>query len=173
MEQKSFSILDGISGKEYVIDCIKADEELSRRLHALGLTSGQKIFIESKANGGLSIKVNNTKLALNADLCNCIFVFGEKRENLNNIYPTNSIDDNYFVIVTYSKKTSYVTKKQKYPKNITQKDKQTIVDCANYCNKYAFFEANSYFHYKLAKRKIDRLINKYKKLENKNKVIYM
>ena len=62
MEQKSFSILDGISGKEYVIDCIKADEELSRHLHALGLTSGQKIFIESKANGGLSIKVNNTKL---------------------------------------------------------------------------------------------------------------
>ena len=121
MEQKSFSILDGISGKEYVIDCIKADEELSRHLHALGLTSGQKIFIESKANGGLSIKVNDTKLALNADLCNCIFVFGEKRENLNNIYPTNSIDDNYFVIVTYSKKTSMLQKNKSIQKILHKK----------------------------------------------------
>lgn len=73
------SLLDGIIGKEYIVINIKVDENVSRRLRALGLTSGTKVkIINNKKSGSVIFKVRGTRLAIGKKIAQGILVSGEE-----------------------------------------------------------------------------------------------
>lgn len=73
------NLLNGIIGKEYKVINIQVDENLGRRLQALGLTMGTKIkVLNNKKSGSVIFKVRGTRLAIGKKIAEGIIVRGEE-----------------------------------------------------------------------------------------------
>lgn len=69
------NLLDGIIGKEYIVINIKVEENISRRLQALGLTRGTKVkILNNKKSGSVIFKVRGTRLAIGKKIAEGILV---------------------------------------------------------------------------------------------------
>lgn len=69
------NLLDGIIAKEYIVINIKVEENISRRLQALGLTRGTKVkILNNKKNGSVIFKVRGTRLAIGKKIAEGILV---------------------------------------------------------------------------------------------------
>ncbi|MDO5558662.1 MAG: FeoA domain-containing protein [Oscillospiraceae bacterium] len=61
--------LNGDIGKKYIVQSIKLDEDIERRLETLGLTSGTSFeILGKKRRGSMIIKVRGTRFAIGADI---------------------------------------------------------------------------------------------------------
>lgn len=84
------NLLDGIIGKEYTVINIEVEENISRRLQALGLTRGTKVkILNNKKSGSVIFKVRGTRLAIGKKIAEGILVVSTKESkiecnNLNN-----------------------------------------------------------------------------------------
>jgi ferrous iron transport protein A len=85
------NLLDGIIGKEYTVINIEVEENISRRLQALGLTRGTKVkILNNKKSGSVIFKVRGTRLAIGKKIAEGILVVSTKESkiecnNLNNL----------------------------------------------------------------------------------------
>lgn len=61
-------------GKSYKVEGIAGDEKVAKHLREIGFYCGATVSLELKTRMGLMIKVNETKLALDAGICSKIFV---------------------------------------------------------------------------------------------------
>lgn len=62
------------AGKTYEIAGIFGDEKTAKHLKEIGFYNGATIKVESKTHGGTMVKIGDTKLALDAGICNRIYV---------------------------------------------------------------------------------------------------
>lgn len=62
------------AGKTYEIAGIFGDEKTAKHLKEIGFYNGATIEVESKTHGGTMVKIGDTKLALDAGICNRIYV---------------------------------------------------------------------------------------------------
>lgn len=76
MERKkhSFPLSFANIGETYEIAGLHGDEKVSKHLREIGFFTGAKIEIESKTKGGLMVKIDKTKLALDFEICSKIYV---------------------------------------------------------------------------------------------------
>lgn len=59
------SLFEGMKGKNYEIKGLHVEEEITRRLQALGLNDGTVVeVLRRKRNGALIIRVRGTRLAI-------------------------------------------------------------------------------------------------------------
>lgn len=66
---------DGLKGKEYIIENIKLNLAITRRLQMLGMTHGTPVSILGcKKSGPMIIKVRGTRFAIGKGFCDGIFV---------------------------------------------------------------------------------------------------
>jgi ferrous iron transport protein A len=73
------NLLDGIIGNEYKVINIKVEENISRRLQALGLTMGTKVkILNNKKSGSVIFKVRGTRLAIGKKIAEGILVCMEE-----------------------------------------------------------------------------------------------
>ncbi|GKX65369.1 FeoA family protein [Inconstantimicrobium mannanitabidum] len=69
------NLLQGVINKEYIVKNIEVEENVQRRLQALGLISGTKIkVLNNKKNGSVIFKVRGTRLAVGKKIAEGIFV---------------------------------------------------------------------------------------------------
>lgn len=69
------NLLQGVINKEYIVKNIDVEENVQRRLQALGLISGTKIkVLNNKKNGSVIFKVRGTRLAVGKKIAEGIFV---------------------------------------------------------------------------------------------------
>lgn len=61
-------------GETYEIAGIFGDEKAAKHLREIGFYNGATIEVESKTHGGTMVKIGDTKLALDAGICNRIYV---------------------------------------------------------------------------------------------------
>lgn len=67
----------GTTNEKYIIEEIKTDEITKIRLQILGVLKGTKIEILNKRiNGSIIIKVRGTRLGIDKDISNLIYVVG-------------------------------------------------------------------------------------------------
>ena len=64
-----------LKGQNYIIEKIELKEDVTRRMHTLGLTDGTKISVlNKKRNGPMIIKVRGTRFALGKGFLDGIFI---------------------------------------------------------------------------------------------------
>ena len=69
------NLINGEIGKEYLVKDINVDENIHRRLQALGLTGGTKIkILNNKKSGSIIFKVRGTRLAIGKKIAEGISV---------------------------------------------------------------------------------------------------
>lgn len=76
-----FPLMFASQNKNYVITKISGNESLTKHLHDLGFVDGAVIQINSIDKGGVTIKIHETKLALDRNICNNIFIDDYENEN--------------------------------------------------------------------------------------------
>lgn len=75
------TLYEGQIGSQYLVEDMKIEEGISRRLQALGLIEGTRLkLLNRKRNGSLIIYVRGTRLALGKHITSGIEV-GEVEEN--------------------------------------------------------------------------------------------
>ncbi|MFT8349695.1 FeoA family protein [Clostridium saccharoperbutylacetonicum] len=73
------NLLNGVIGNEYIVLNINVDENLVRRLQALGLTNGTKVkILNNKKSGSIIFKVRGTRLAIGKKIAEGILVSEEE-----------------------------------------------------------------------------------------------
>lgn len=157
----SFSINESIKGKEYTIDRIEMENEVARHLRAMGFTNGAKIEVLDFASGGVFIKINNTRLALDGEISKHIFVVGERREDKKQEIPENKKDYDFFYLAQKEEDGSIKCKKEAYPKDITPNDKDIVVKCSNIFNLFVLAGVGSLIRAKVAKARLKKVLSKY------------
>lgn len=87
MERKtpSFPLSFANIGETYEIAGLHGDEKVAKHLREIGFFTGAKIEVESKTNGGLMVKIGKTKLALDFEICNKIYVSEPTKTNEQNM----------------------------------------------------------------------------------------
>ena len=69
------NLLKGIANEKYIIEEIKTDNVTKTRLQVLGVIKGTKIEILNKRiNGSIIIKVRGTRLGIDKEISNSIYV---------------------------------------------------------------------------------------------------
>ena len=69
------TILEGTIKKSYIVTDIKIEENIMRRLEALGINSGTRLLLmNQKKNGTVIIKVRGTRWAIGRDIAVGILV---------------------------------------------------------------------------------------------------
>lgn len=69
---------EGKTNEEYIIEKIENDDIIKKRLQVLGILKGTKVKILNKrVNGSIIIKVRGTRLGIDKQISNSIFV-GER-----------------------------------------------------------------------------------------------
>lgn len=67
----------GTTNEKYIIEEIKTDNTTKTRLQVLGILKGTKIEILNKrVNGSIIIKVRGTRLGIDKEISNSIYVVG-------------------------------------------------------------------------------------------------
>lgn len=75
------TLYEGQTGGQYLVEDMKIEEDISRRLQALGLIEGTRLkLLNRKRNGSLIIYVRGTRLALGKHITSGIEV-GEVTED--------------------------------------------------------------------------------------------
>lgn len=85
------TLLNGIIGEEYKVNNINVDDNVSRRLQALGLTPGTTVkVLNNKKSGSVIFKVRGTRLAIGRKIAEGISVSvlnkvisAEEKNNIN------------------------------------------------------------------------------------------
>ena len=73
------NLSQGTTNEKYIIEEIKIDHITKTRLQVLGILKGTKIEILNKRiNGSIIIKVRGTRLGIDKEISNSIYVVGEK-----------------------------------------------------------------------------------------------
>lgn len=73
------NLLKCTTKEKYIIEEIKTDNITKIRLQVLGVIKGTKIEILNKRiNGSIIIKVRGTRLGIDKEISNSIYVVGEK-----------------------------------------------------------------------------------------------
>ena len=73
------NLSEGITKEKYIIEEIQIDTTTKTRLQVLGIIKGTKIEILNKRiNGSIIIKVRGTRLGIDKEISNSIYVVGEK-----------------------------------------------------------------------------------------------
>ena len=71
------TLYEGRVGGQYLVEDIKIESDISRRLQALGLIEGTRLkMLNRKGNGSLIIYVRGTRLALGKHITSGIVVKG-------------------------------------------------------------------------------------------------
>lgn len=69
------TLRNGQLGFTYIVKKLDVDENIKRRLQAMGLTEGTKVSVlNSKKNGSIIFKVRGTRLAIGRVIAESIFV---------------------------------------------------------------------------------------------------
>lgn len=72
------NLVDGVIGSEYTVSNIEVEENIGRRLQALGLTRGTKVkVLNNKKSGSVIFKVRGTRLAIGKKIAEGIKVLKE------------------------------------------------------------------------------------------------
>lgn len=82
------TILEGIVRENYIVADMRMEENVMRRLEALGINRGTHLMLlNRKKNGTVIIKVRGTRWAIGRDIAKGITVTPEEREeNLHGKY---------------------------------------------------------------------------------------
>ena len=92
------NLLDGIIGKEYIVVNIEVEENISRRLQALGLTRGTKVkILNNKKSGSVIFKVRGTRLAIGKKIAEGILVVNTNESKINCNNSNNYIEQNIVI----------------------------------------------------------------------------
>lgn len=71
----AFPLEFGKNGESYVIERLTMqDTKVKAHMHDIGFVSGAIIFVESMNKHGMIVRINDSKLALDRDICNNIYV---------------------------------------------------------------------------------------------------
>lgn len=71
----AFPLEYGKNGETYIVERLTLeDAKLLKHLHDIGFVSGAKILVESMNKNGMIVRLNETRLALDRETCNNIFV---------------------------------------------------------------------------------------------------
>ena len=82
------TILEGTVRKSYIVTDIQMEENIMRRLEALGINSGTRLqLMNRKKNGTVIIKVRGTRWAVGKDIAEGIGVTTEELEE--NVHGNN------------------------------------------------------------------------------------
>ncbi|MFG6383204.1 MAG: FeoA domain-containing protein [Lachnospiraceae bacterium] len=77
------TILEGTVRKAYIVTDIVMEDTIMRRLEALGINSGTKLWMmNQKKNGTIIIKVRGTRWAIGRDIANGILVNPAEEEEI-------------------------------------------------------------------------------------------
>ncbi len=70
-----FPLEYGKNGESYVIERLTMeDAKVKAHMHDIGFVAGAVIHVESMNKNGMIVKINESKLALDRDICNNIYV---------------------------------------------------------------------------------------------------
>lgn len=84
------NLLNGAMGSEYIVRNINVDENVGRRLQALGLTNGTKIkILNNKKSGSVIFKVRGTRLAIGKKIAEGILIVNANQGKMNLNVPPN------------------------------------------------------------------------------------
>lgn len=60
--------------QELTIQAVNGDEKVKKHLESLGIVKDAKILILSQEKGGIIVKINNSRLALDSKIASSIFI---------------------------------------------------------------------------------------------------
>ncbi len=76
MEEINLQLYDVKTNSSYIISKIELEDIVKHRLEILGMTEGARVFVATRANDAIIIKVRGTKFALGKEFAKGIKVGG-------------------------------------------------------------------------------------------------